>query len=84
MYKKLDYKFWLYEINNDIGKHDFILIAFQDKKSIQYLYYCVTCFHIYDCSCLYAILINDCTKQKYFESWKNKQIHVYHFSRQSL
>ena len=84
MYKKLDNKFRLFQNNNDIGKHDFILIAYLDTKSNQYLYYCVTCFHIYDCSCLYAISINDCTKQQYSESWKNKQSHGYHFSRRSL
>ena len=65
MFKKLDNKFRLFENNNDIGKHDFILIAYLDTKSNHDLYYCVTCFHIYDCSCLYAISINDCTKQQY-------------------
>ena len=48
MFKKLDNKFRLFENNNNIGKHDFILIAYHDTKSNQYLYYCVTCFHIYD------------------------------------
>ena len=84
MYKNLDNKFRLFENNNDIGKHDFILIAYQDAKSNQYLYYCVTCFHICDCSCLYAIPINDCTKQQYFQSWKNIQLHGSHFRRQLL
>ena len=66
--KSLTTNFGYLRISIDIDKLDFILIAYQDNKSNQYLYYCVTLFHIYDCSHSYAIPINDCTKQEYSET----------------